>query len=388
MRRSGDVLLRLGALVAKLLRCGSERAAFGANVLPPWAGQTVPVAQATTLLAKLDQLPRRLKNTFLSCRIGNTLDYLRSRGSAAELDDQLRALADNDGLALEGSYAFTRFIAWAIPILGFLGTVLGITGAISGVTPEKLEASLNEVTDGLALAFDCTALALGLTMVIMFLSFVVERAEQSILERVDRFADRELAHRFERTGAEGGEFVEVVRQNTQVLLKATQELVQGQAEIWAKVMEETDWRRSQGEHQQQERLTAALEAALDRTLETHAQRLAALEKQAVDKGGDLLQRLATLATVVRDSGHDQQTALTRISQGMGEHTEALTHLLEGEQQLLRLQDALNRNLTTLAGAGTFDQAVHSLTAAIHLLTAYLVPNPEAKVGPRRPGAAA
>ena len=86
------------------------------------------------------------------------------RGSADELDDQLRNLADTDALALESSYALTRFITWAIPIIGFLGTVLGITGAISGVTPEVLEKSLSTVTDGLALAFDTTALALGLTM--------------------------------------------------------------------------------------------------------------------------------------------------------------------------------------------------------------------------------
>src|SRR5207245_2022976 len=168
----------------------------------------------------------------------------RSRGSAAELDDHLRTLADNDSIALEGSYSLVRFITWAIPILGFLGTVLGITGAISGVTPEVLEKSLSTVTDGLALAFDATALALGLTMVAMFLSFLVERAEQGVLDAVDRFADRELAHRFERTGAEGGEFVEVVRRNTDVLVGATEQLVRQQAALWASTLEESERRRA------------------------------------------------------------------------------------------------------------------------------------------------
>jgi hypothetical protein len=56
---------------------------------------------------------------------------------------------------------------------------------------------------------------------------------------------------------------------------------------------------------------------------------------------------------------------------------------------LQLQDTLKQDLTALAGTGAFEQTVHSLTAAIHLLTAYLVPNPELKaVAPRRPGAAA
>src|SRR5207253_5685714 len=122
------------------------------------------------------------------------------RGSANELDDQMRALTDNDTVALEQSYSLIRFITWAIPILGFLGTVLGITGAIANVSPEQLEHDLQSVTNGLALAFDTTALALGLTMVTMFLSYLVDRGEQGVLVAVDEFADRQLAHRFERAG--------------------------------------------------------------------------------------------------------------------------------------------------------------------------------------------
>src|SRR5439155_26266074 len=121
------------------------------------------------------------------------------------LDDQLRAVADTDALALDNSYALVRFITWAIPILGFLGTVLGITKAIANVTPEVLEHSLSGVTNGLSLAFDTTAVGLALTMATMFLSFVVERLEQSVLERVDHFAEVQLAHRFERGGTSGGE---------------------------------------------------------------------------------------------------------------------------------------------------------------------------------------
>jgi biopolymer transport protein ExbB/TolQ len=127
--------------------------------------------------------PTQLKNqpdiwreSFLGRRLATALDFVNRRKSAQDLDDQLRQLADNDAMGLEGSYALTRFITWAIPILGFLGTVLGITGAIAGVTPEVLEESLSTVTDGLALAFDSTALALALTMVLMFVASNLERS--------------------------------------------------------------------------------------------------------------------------------------------------------------------------------------------------------------------
>jgi biopolymer transport protein ExbB/TolQ len=374
----------VSALGAKLCGHFGERRACGRAVLPPWAGRPVPVAEAPGLLAALGRLPRSLQNTYLVNRVGAVLDFLARRGSAADLDDHLRDLADADAVALENSYSLVRFITWAIPILGFLGTVLGITGAISGVTPERLEHDLNSVTDGLALAFDATALALGLTMVTMFLSYVVDRLEQSVLEAVDRHVIRHLAHRFERTDGEGSQVIEAVRQNSTVLLRATEALVQRQAEVWAKSVEAVDRRRAEAEAGIQERLTAALAAALERTLESHNRRLAALEAQAVQQGNQLMGQLAAVAAAVRE----QQAALGRTADGIAAQAAALAHLQEGEKQLVRLQEVLAHNLEALAGAGSFEQAVHSLTAAVHLLTARAAAPAGAGAGQRRPGVAA
>ena len=171
-------------------------------------------AEAAKLLAVVQQKPGRMRNTFLGQRLIAVLEFLRQRGGADDLDDQLRTLADNDVVSMEGGFALTRFITWAIPILGFLGTVLGITTAIHGATPEVLEKSLSTVTDGLSYAFDATALALALTMITMFLSFLVERDEQGVLDAVDRTVDRCLAHRFQRVGADTGPFALAVQQNT------------------------------------------------------------------------------------------------------------------------------------------------------------------------------
>jgi biopolymer transport protein ExbB/TolQ len=359
----------LTALGGKLWRYGRERRACRTKLLPAWDGQLLPVSEAAPLLDGLGKLPRRLQDTYTVQRAAAVLDFLRARGSADGLDDQLRALTDNDALALEGSYALTRFITWAIPILGFLGTVLGITGAISGVTPEVLEKSLSTVTDGLALAFDTTALGLALTMVTMFCSFVVERAEQNLLETVDRIAEKELAHRFERTGGDGGDYIAFARQQTQILLKAVEHLVQRQAEIWAKTFDKTVQQQTRAAEQQQAQLTQGLKAALDTTLQEHQRRLSTMEKQALDQGAGLMERIAALAGAIRDTGREQRDALAKVTAGLSGPLEVLAEVQEGEKQLIRLQEVLQQNLSTLAGAGAFEQAVNSLTAAIHLLTA-------------------
>jgi hypothetical protein len=365
----------LGTLAGKWLQTGAERRACATEVVPRWDGKPVAVTEAPTLLAALGRLPRRLRGTYLARRAEAVLDFLCQRRSAAELDDHLRTLADNDLAAMEGSYALTRFITWAIPILGFLGTVLGITGAIAGVTPEKLEGQgISSVTDGLALAFDATALALALTMVTMFCSFLTERRETAALEEVDRVVDRELAHRFERPGVDSGPFVEALRQNARVLLDATRQLAERQAEVWAKALAEAEHRAADAQAKQAERVAVALEAALTRALQGHADRLAQVEKETVDRTGRLLEDFAQVAVVVRETGREQQASLARIAEGVAAQAAQLARLTEGEKHLVQLQAALGQNLAALAGAGAFEQAVHSLAAAIHLLTARVGPS--------------
>jgi biopolymer transport protein ExbB/TolQ len=339
----------LGALGAKLRQNLVERRACARGAVPAWDGRPVPADQAPDLLQQLHGLPKRLQNTYLAQRVAGVLDFLCQRRSTDELDDHLRTLVDSDSLAMEGSYALTRFITWAIPILGFLGTVLGITQAISGIHSDDLQ--IGSITGGLANAFNATALGLALTMVTMFVSFLVERQEQAVLDAVDRYVERELAHRFQRLAADSGPFVSVVQENTRVVLDATARVVQQQADIWAKSLAETERRAAELRARQEASLAAALEQALEKTLRTHEQRLAALEKQAAEQGAQLLGQMA------------------RVAEGVSAAAGALARLQEGEKGLAHLQGLLQQNLAALAGAGSFEQAVHTLTAAIHLLTA-------------------
>jgi len=357
--------MAIGALLGKVLAVLGEKAAARRMLLPAWDGKPLPVSEAATMLAALDRQPRWLRSTYLGGRVRAVLNFLTQRGSATELDDQLRTLTDNDALAMENSHGLTRFITWAIPILGFLGTVLGITTAIAGVSPEEMEKGLTKVTDGLSEAFDTTALALGLTMIIMFISFLVERLEGRMLDAVDRYVEKHLAHRWQRAGAAGGEVVELLRHQGEALVGVTQLLVEKQAAVWAKALDEANRRQTVLLDDLKSQLADALETALERSLLAHTRRLAELEKQAVGPATILVERLGAVA----------QVADTLASQA-----EMLAEIQRGGHQLVKLQQVMQQNLSVLADAGSFQQAVHSLTAAIHLLTA--------QASMRRPGAAA
>jgi biopolymer transport protein ExbB/TolQ len=358
----------VAALAVKVFRLAVEYEALRTDILPRWDGKAVPVDQAATLMASIDRQPDRVRGSWLGGRIRAVLEFICQRQTVADLDDQMRALADTDAMAQEESFSLLRLITWAMPILGFLGTVLGITGAISGLTPEALEEGMSGFTNGLSEAFDSTALALALTMITMFLTSLVEKQEKSVLERVDGFIDRCLAHRWKRDALDQAPVLAMVKQSTDALAASVEGLVQRQAEVWSSALAEPERRAAAVQERMLQQLLLGLQKAMEGTLATHAQRLAALEQQSVQQSAGLMQQLAALAASVRDTGREQQQALARLAESIGSQAAVLGKIQEGETNLVHLQAVLHQNLAALAGSGAFEEAVHSLSAAVHMLT--------------------
>ncbi|MGI0482156.1 MotA/TolQ/ExbB proton channel family protein [Geminocystis sp. CENA526] len=91
--------------------------------------------------------------------------------------------------ASESSYALPRILVWAIPLLGFIGTVLGISSAVNGFSGfldntaeiDQIKEGIGTVTSGLAVAFDTTLLALLLSVVVMIPLVLIEKMESELL---------------------------------------------------------------------------------------------------------------------------------------------------------------------------------------------------------------
>jgi len=361
----------LTSLLGKLLSSMRERYSQAQQLLPTWDGKPIAVSAVTPLQQTLSLADGG--NTYIGRRLGNILNFVVSRGSANDLDDQMRSLSDTDAMALDGSYALNRFMIWAMPILGFLGTVLGITEAISGISPQQMENDPGAVSNGLTKAFDATALALSLTLVAMFFNYLVEKLEQGMLERVDHYVDAELAHRFIRKQAtstgDGGAMAPVMQQ-----------LLEKQIALWSTSMEKAEQRWLQIGPQQNEKLAGALQQALETALTRFGQRIVETEKKLLERQQTLLESVAKLAGSIKDSGQGHQLAIARLTDAIGLSIEMITKVQTSESQLIRLQEALSQNLALLANSATFEQAVESLTAAIHLLTTRV--NPTQQASPR------
>jgi hypothetical protein len=93
--------------------------------------------------------------------------------------------------------ATVHYLAWAIPSIGFLGTVRGLAGSLSlgGETKQAVGAFIRNATTHLNVAFDCTLVALALSLVVMFLLHTVQREEEGLVIDCQQYCLEHLVSR-------------------------------------------------------------------------------------------------------------------------------------------------------------------------------------------------
>ena len=164
-------------------------------VVPQTADFELTKDTAKTILSRMYGLVDDPKHFVLLNRIERALANLRNIGMIADVSEVLRAQAQNDEDQMESSYALIRGFVWAIPVLGFIGTVLGLSQAIGSFGAvlvkqgglEYLKTSLQEITSGLAVAFDTTLIALVAALCIQLVMIGLKKKEESFLDQCNDY---------------------------------------------------------------------------------------------------------------------------------------------------------------------------------------------------------
>jgi len=143
------------------------------------------------------------KQFVLFNRIMIALSNLRNLGRVGDVDDILRSQAAHDESAMETSYAIVSVFVWAIPVLGFIGTVIGLSSAI-GEFGSVLQASddlsqiktaLQGVTGGLATAFETTLQALVAALGIQLGLAFLKKNEEEFLDACSEYCVKHVVNR-------------------------------------------------------------------------------------------------------------------------------------------------------------------------------------------------
>ncbi len=136
-------------------------------------------------------------------RIIGALQSMRNVGRVADVDDVLRATAEADESIMDSGYTMLNGFKWAIPVLGFIGTVFGLTEAMGKFTAnlsanndvQKIVGSLQKIMSGLDTAFVTTGAALVLVFLVHLVHIFVRKADEDLMDDARERANNDIVKR-------------------------------------------------------------------------------------------------------------------------------------------------------------------------------------------------
>ena len=177
--------------------------------LPDSPDFLLTAATAEPVLTRLHNTVDHPHHFILLNRIERALASLKNIGQVGDVSSILRAQAENDEDQVASSYALINGFVWAIPVLGFIGTVQGLSYAIGkfGLTLQAqgdmtaIRASLQSVTSGLATAFETTLVALVFALILQLWITFQQKREMAFLDDCNEYCHARVVSRLRVTGA-------------------------------------------------------------------------------------------------------------------------------------------------------------------------------------------
>lgn len=170
-------------LLSRYLEIRRQRRAFDLDFLPTEVGVCILPEDARLLKRKVEQTAARGGPYILANMLRLALGKYATSRSGRDVSETVRMQADIDLGQLVSSMATVHYLAWAIPAIGFLGTVRGLATSLTlgGETQREIADFIKQATGHLNVAFDCTLVALALSLGVMFLLHSVQRDEESLV---------------------------------------------------------------------------------------------------------------------------------------------------------------------------------------------------------------
>jgi biopolymer transport protein ExbB/TolQ len=311
------------------------------------------LSSATKMLSCASQWSARVQRSYLGKRITTLLETIVSNCGTRHLNDELKYQSEKDADAQYEGYSLVRIIIWATPMLGFLGTVMGITQALGDLATQQLGNDLNAAMQGLFaglyVAFDTTALALTLSIMLMFIQFMSDQFETQLLGAVDVKTEAALSGLLAMDSEVAGAPADVA----QSLRPVITELTQFQQACWSDAISGLQQQWQTWAAEQGSTMGAALERSMSQSLAEHSK----VGQQQWEGWLESLNRSTDLLNSNQDSMRRQMEMMQQVVETTGD--------------VVSLEKALNDNLQHLADTRQFEDVVVSLSAAIQLLSTRL-----------------
>jgi biopolymer transport protein ExbB/TolQ len=115
-------------------------------------------------------------------------------GNVQNLSDAIESSVEALGVRQEAENSMIRYLIWAIPSIGFIGTVRGIGDALS-LADKALAGDIGGMTNSLGVAFNSTLVALLISIFLMFLFHQLQRLQDGLIVDIQGYCNQYLLAR-------------------------------------------------------------------------------------------------------------------------------------------------------------------------------------------------
>lgn len=157
--------------------------------IPP--GVRILPNDAKDLCRPLQSLPSSQQSMFAPRTLLIALQRFSATASVADVATAVKTNCESETDKLDSELAMVRYIVWAIPSIGFIGTVRGIGDAL-GLAHEAVQGNIVGVTNSLGIAFNSTFIALVISIFIMFFSHQLQLMQERLVQNTQDYCDNNL----------------------------------------------------------------------------------------------------------------------------------------------------------------------------------------------------
>ncbi|WP_032094928.1 MULTISPECIES: MotA/TolQ/ExbB proton channel family protein [unclassified Alteromonas] len=174
-------------MVYKLWKLLDEEEIYSRDLLPEHNKDTpLAIDEAINELSSSSYSDTPAYSTWINC-----IRRYKNTNNVQHAADAIHSSIDNIAAQLESGNNVIRYIIWAIPSIGFVGTVRGI-GAALAQADAALEGDIAGMTASLGVAFNSTLVALFISLILMLLMHLLNGRQDTMVIRTQASCERHL----------------------------------------------------------------------------------------------------------------------------------------------------------------------------------------------------
>jgi len=168
-----------------------ERRLLDVDLVPVAEGMRILPEDTREFARQVQALPEDRQQMLLPRALLNALRRFSSTRNIQDVSSSTHTICEVEADRLESELSMIRYISWAIPSIGFIGTVRGIGEALAQAD-KAVKGDIAGVTASLGVAFNSTYIALLISIFLMFLVHQLQLVQERLVFDSEIYVDDKL----------------------------------------------------------------------------------------------------------------------------------------------------------------------------------------------------